>query len=146
MAAVIQPVIPENITVHLGAPGSDAGNITAIPHIGNSLIRRIHINDIPLTCCFQYFPIILCGKFHFIFQHTGNAPYIIRQGFWACPVAPFVRRLVEFAVSSVSDRAFHATRQKIEHILRRLFPLIKQFAHMVVMLHTSSGIIKLPVP
>ena len=26
MAAVIQPVIPENITEHLGAPGSDAGN------------------------------------------------------------------------------------------------------------------------
>ena len=32
MPAVIQPVIPENITVHWGAPGQNAANIT-VPFI-----------------------------------------------------------------------------------------------------------------
>ena len=44
MAAVIQPVIPENITVHLGAPGSDAGNITLpfIDYIKNVASSEIY--------------------------------------------------------------------------------------------------------
>ena len=44
MPAVIQPVIPENITVHLGAPGSNAENVTVpfVDYIKNVASSEIY--------------------------------------------------------------------------------------------------------
>ena len=44
MPSVIQPVIPENITVHLGAPGSNAENVTVpfVDYIKNVASSEIY--------------------------------------------------------------------------------------------------------